>query len=150
MPLSARQTILEAFKACLQTIQRANGYQSDVGLRVFMGEVLVLGEDDPDEIAAVVVQEDEVRFVGKKLAVRLPVQLQAQAKATLDEPWARVEAVIADIKTAVETENRDLGGRVRWQIGRESTRAMDRQEGSLIVGASITYVVPYGEAWGMP
>lgn len=150
MATSRRQRILEALLVRLQAIQRASGFQTDAGLSVFMGAGVVLGPDDPDEVAVLVAAEDEVRIHGDKVAVELPVEMYAIAKAEVEQPWARVEAVIADIKKAIELPDRSLGGLTNQWIRRVSTRPMERNEGSLVVGAVVLYQVPYTEQWGHP
>lgn len=148
MAVSTRQRILEVLRARLQAIATADGFQTDVGDRVFLGEVVSLA--DADHALALVAQEDEVGRIGENVQLVLPVQVQAWALASLDEPWGRVEAMIADIKRAIELPDRTLGGLVPARITRRSTRAIERQEGSLVVGATVTYAAPYAEGWGTP
>lgn len=145
-----RQLILTALVGQLQLITIANGYNTDAGLAVYLGVSVDLGEDDADVAIAVVPETDEVAFQGANVLVRLPIEIQAIAKASLDQPWLAVEELVADIKRAVETEDRTLGGVVRKRLERGSTRTLEREPGALSVGCSITYVAPYVEGWGTP
>ncbi len=150
MNLSRRQQILEALLARVQQIERANEFQTDAGRHTHLGEAVDLGPDDPVEAIALAVGEEVARYQGENLYIELPVQVIALAKADLDQPWMAVEAVIADIKRAVETSDRTLGGVVRRMIQRGSVVTLERQPGTTTVGASITYICPYVEAWGNP
>jgi hypothetical protein len=147
---SRRQGILEALLARVQRIERANEFQTDAGQRVYLGEAFELGPDDPVEAIALVVGEETPQYQGENLFITLPVAIIALAKADLEQPWLAVEAVIADIKTAVETTDRTLGGLVRRQIQRGPVVTLERQPGSTTVGASVTYLSPYVERWGAP
>jgi hypothetical protein len=147
---SKRQTALETVFTRLQAIKRASGYQTDAGLATYFGESPQLGPDDPDEAVAMVVGEDAVGYQGPKVVTRVPIQIQAIAKADLEQPWATIEAVIADVKKAVELADSVPGGNGALKIERGSTRPLDREPGSTTVGASITYTAQIHEAWGAP
>jgi hypothetical protein len=74
----------------------------------------------------------------------------ALAKADLDDPYLAVEAVLGDIKRAIELEDRSLGGLVDQRFERGRTRPFEREEGSTAVGVIVPYIVPYYESWGAP
>lgn len=148
--MSNRQELLEAFKTRVSAIAKADGFQTDAGLTVFLGDLPTLGPDDPPEAIAIMVGDDEPRYQGAQILIRLPVLLVALVKAELDEPWAAVEAILADLKTAVELPDRTLGGTVKRQIERGVTRTLPREMGSTTIGAAITYWCPYVEVYGAP
>jgi hypothetical protein len=148
--MSNRQEILEVLQARLAAIQIANGFQTDAGLHVFTHETPDLGPDDPEQAVAMVVGEDEPFFQGEQVFLKMPVEMQAVVKADLDTPYVTVEAILADIKKAIELPDRTLGKRIRHQIERQSTRTLLREPGSETVGVGITYVCPYTEVWGNP
>jgi hypothetical protein len=127
-----------------------DGFATDAGLSVFLGERPRLGPDDPETAIAILAFDDVVRAQGNKLFMALPVGICAIAKADLDAPWASVEAVLGDIKTAVELPDRTLGGLLRANFERGSTRTIDRETGSTTVGAMVTYELQYSETWGKP
>ena len=145
-----RRLILEGFKARLEAIQRADGFTTDAGATVFLNEAPALGPDDPDVAIVILVGVDIQTYQGEHIMLQLPLRIQAIAKADLDEPWLAVEDVLGDIKTAVELEDRTLGGLVKRQIERRETETLERESGSAYVGAGITYLVPYTERWGHP
>lgn len=146
-----RQLVLEAMRARLQAIEVANGFNTDAGLLVFLGEVPQLGTSDPDTAIALVPGEEIAAWnQGANLLIRLPLIVSAIAKADLAEPWLAVEAIIGDVKRAIELEDRTLGGLVQRMIERGSVLVWEREPGATSVAASVTYIAPYVEGWGTP
>lgn len=154
---SRRQQILEALKARVEAIiagaESTPGgavYQTSAGLHVYLGEEPGFGPDDPDLAIAIVVGDEEPGYQGENIFINLPIGFRVLAKASLDEPWTAVEAVIADVKRAVEQPDRTLGGLVKRQIQRGAVSTLQREAGSLAVGAVSVYRAPYLEMWGNP
>jgi len=150
MAASRRRLIMEAIKARVSEISVTHGFETDAGLTVFLGETPQLGPDDPQTAIAIVVGDEEPQYQGAKFLIRLPLALQALARADLDQPWLAVEDVIGDLKRAVELEDRTLGGLVKSDLERRSVVAMEREPGSTTVGAEVTYLFTYSESWGAP
>lgn len=147
---SRRQQILELLLGRLQLIKVRRGFQTDAGKLVLLDEFPSFGESDTDIAIAMVVLPDEVGYTGVNTVVSLPIEIQAIARAELEYPWREAEAVLADIKKAIELEDRRLNELARPYIVRGTTRTMSREEGQNFVGRGITYVVPYVEGWGTP
>lgn len=148
--MSTRETAIDEMRTRLRNILVANGYNTDVGQVVMLGEQPEFGPDDPDAVVALIVGDDVPGYQGEHVVVMLPVEAQAIVKADVDDPWTTVEAVIADIKKAVETD-RDLGGSlVRRGLERGTTRPFDRESGSTFVGAGVEYRLQFKELWGAP
>lgn len=153
---STRQRILEVVKARLEAIVEgqpsADGvvFATSAGELVFMNETPALGPDDPDIAIAVVVGDDAPNRTGEHVSLELPLELQAIAKADLEEPWAAAEMVLADIKRAMELRDRTLEGLVRPRMERGVTRTLEREPGTPVVGVGIAYLCPYIEQWGAP
>jgi hypothetical protein len=154
---SQRQLILEEFRRRLQQISVANGFDTDAGAQVFLGEIPAFGPDDPDTAVAIEVGDDTpaVQALGDRLtpsaeefAIRLPANLQALASADLDAPYIAREQVISDLKRAIETG--DAWPDSVGEVSRGQTRSLDRDEGSTAVGAEVEYSVLYVETWGTP
>lgn len=150
---SKRQQILEAFRDRLELILIASGYDTDAGESVFLGAEVTLGPDDPGVAIAIDVGEDSVGQThgpAPTLQIQLPIEIQAVAVATMASPWIAVEQVLSDIKKAIELNS------VTWlvdlvqELTRGSTETLERSEGSITVGASITYTVLMFEEWGAP
>jgi hypothetical protein len=153
---SRRKLILEEFRARVSAITIANGFFTDAGKNVFLGEVPTLGPDDAETAIALVVEEDDPNTqtpfgpgTGATIQIGLTIAIHALAMADLDTPLLAIEDVIHDIKQAVELDDRTLGGLV-GSLMRGPTRPLDREEGSTVVGASVDYDVMYSEAWGDP
>lgn len=145
-----RQRILEALKTRIEAIQIVNGFRTDAGGRVFLHEDPQFGEEDPTTAIAIVVGDDEPYWHAEQVAIRLPIEFRALAKADLEEPWKAAEAVLADLKQAIELEDRTLGRLIKPNLERGTTRTIPREVGSEYVGVGITYHSTYTERWGAP
>ena len=150
--MSRRQEILAKFVERLEAISVANGYQTDIGQLVFIGERPVLGDDDPPAFLNVVVVADEPGYQGENVFVKLPVTVHAVVKADWSggTPWATVEAIIADTKKAIEIDHDLAGLLVARGLERGPVEPRDREPGDTIVGAGIQYSLKYQEQWGAP
>lgn len=153
---SKRQQILEQILTRLEAIRKDDGFQTDAGDTVLLGESPLFGEDDPDVVIAVIVIDDAPAFQGEKIATELPIEIQALANAfgvqgiDVTQQYVAAEAVLSDIKTAIELEDRRLGGLIPNDFKRGRTRTLRREPGSTTVGVGITYLIPYTEKWGAP
>jgi hypothetical protein len=147
--ISQRATLLTAFVTRLAAITVANGYHTDAGLALYVGETPALGPDDPTEAIALVLDDDQPATAGAGLLIELPVMVHAVVRADREDVWLRVERIIADIKAAIETDDdRRLGGALTGPMTRGPVRAVPREDGSLALGASVEYRLPFKEAWG--
>lgn len=144
--ITRRQAILEALVARVQAIAVSHGFNTDAGLTVFLGDAPQLGPDDPP--AAIAVVPRETRPQSERMEM-LPIEIQALAKADLEQPYLAAEAILSDIVTAVELEDRTLGGLVKFmEIG--PTRLLPREPGSTTVGTAILYELMYVRVYGTP
>ncbi len=156
---SRRERAIAAIVARLEEVTRDNGCATDAGAHVIVGETPTLGPDDPPAVFAVVVQEDSHRFQGEHVVSTLPLEIQALLPAGSEDPWLAAEAMVADVKRAVELREEDLAVDDRRRFGnavqrdglaRGNTRAAPRPEGSSYVGIGITYEMQIRETWGNP
>lgn len=145
-----RQMLGLAIVERVTAIRQADGFRTDLGATVFWGEGVALGEGDPDIAAAVVFRDDIVTHQMENVLTVLPVEIQVVGKANLDKPWLLIEDALGDVKQAMETTDRTLGGLVPRQITRGMTRTLAKEPGSTVIGVSITYHCPMLEAWGRP
>lgn len=148
--MSTRQAALTELKTRLEGILTADGYQTDAGALVFVLEEPVLGDDDPDSAIALVIHPDAPEWQGDKGFVTLAVEVQAHAKGAAADPWGSVEALLADIKTAVEQDHDLAGTLLPKGLERGATTVLKRESGSTTVGAGIEYRLQYAETWGAP
>jgi hypothetical protein len=147
---TTRQNILADIIQRLGAITTANGFATDAGAALFFGETPLLGEGDADEAIAVIVRDDVPEYLGDDIRVVLPIDVQALAKADLQHPWMTVEAVIGDVKRAMEVADRGLDGKLIAQLTRGRTRALPRDPESTVIGAAVEYRGTYLESWGHP
>lgn len=143
-----RQQVLAAIEARLLVILRANGYQTDAGVAVYLGEAPPLGPDDPPAAIAIVVRDDIPSDQGDVVHVVQPLELQALANVSCQRPWQTVEAVLADLTRAIEIEDRGAGGLLVRDLVRGRTRTLLREVGTTTVGVGREYRVTYAERWG--
>ena len=76
--------------------------------------------------------------------------MQAVVKADTESPWSTVEAIVADIKKAIETDQDLAGTLLPRGLTRGKTRPFDRESGGEFVGAGVEYRLLYAEEWGAP
>lgn len=154
MATSTRLSVLQTLVERLEAIQVADGFNTDAGKAIFLGMRPSMGPEDPPIAIAVMVGEEEPNWLGEKCSYELPIDIQALAQVELkdlQQPWLAVEAIIADVKRAVELQDRRLGGVALGKgIRRIGVRALPRESGSRYVGAGLTYLVPLAEVWGNP
>lgn len=149
--LSLRQQILSAIVTRLAVITSADGsFFTDAGATLFAGEAPQLGPDDPAHAIAVLLVDDDPRPAGPGVLVTGSVEVHAVANPTLDDPWTVIEQLLADIKRAIELPDRRLGGLLNADMVRGAARPLPRQEGSLTVGAALSYQLQWKEGWGAP
>lgn len=155
---SNRQLAIAELRRRLRLIRTTAGYQTDVGESVLLCERPSFGPDDPTAVLNMAVLDDEYTYQGENVSAVVPVRCEAIVKADADDPWVTVEAVIADIKTAVETDwdltdptvsppKRRL---IQNGLSRQGVVPLEREEGSEFVGAGVVYLLHMKEKWGDP
>lgn len=148
---SKREDVIRALRDRIALISVTNGYNTNAGQKIFLGETPTLGPNDPAAALALVVGTDESGYQGENVVSNLPVEVQAIVKADVSDPLLMIEAVIADIKRAVELPDRTFGGLlINRGLKRGSTRPFEREAGSEYVGAAVEYVATLAEGWGAP
>lgn len=146
--VSRRQQILAALLTLAGTVTVENGYATDAGLRVFLGDEVMLGDDDPPSAIAIVVQDSVPSQPTGYIDEPLDVEVQALVKADLEQPYIAAEVLLADIKQAFETADRTLGGLLKGEMTLGPTRVVPRQPGALTVGVGVTYRTRFLRQWG--
>jgi hypothetical protein len=148
---SRRHRALEEIGRRLRLIAVANGFRTEAGSAVFMGQEVTFGPGDSGAAIDVVVGEDEVLHQGENVGTAVPVHIHALVKASIADPLLSLEEVIADVKQAVEQSDRTLGGvLVQRGLDRVAVRPREREEGSEFVGAIVEYRMTLAEQWGNP
>ena len=154
---SRRRRILEATRTLLLEILIAHDCRTDLGANVQMGEAKTFGPDDPRQVLVIrprqaVVESQQLRVRYMSLAVDVAIVLAPD----VEEPWAIVEDGLADIKEALELDTGILidlltGGRDNATGMRlVSEESYERQSGSDVSGAVLSYLFHYRETFGAP
>lgn len=148
--ITRRAVILERIGRLAARITKANGFDTDAGLAVYIGIAPELGDKDPDYAIAIVPREELHEEQGR-ITNGLPIEVQAIGKATATDAWIGVELLLGDIKAGIEDPNdRTLGAVLKGTMKRVTTRTLERQPGSTTIGVGIVYACPYVDEWGNP
>lgn len=151
---SRRLYILEALARKLEAITITNGFSTDAGLRVVLGQDIDLAESDPDAAIAIVPGAERFASSQTKLYSEWPISIRAVVKADLDQPWLTAEQIIADIETAVEVSDRTLGDLINWNgdhgLILDSIASFERAPGSSVVGMEALFIAKIQRSWGDP
>lgn len=138
--------------ALASTIRQSNGYETDAGALVFVGEAPPLGPDDPDQALAIVPENEATQWQEPGLAVDviLPIGVHGVTKVDATNAWLGVEAMIRDIKRAIETSDVQFSGLLSWPLERGPVLTLGREAGSANAGAAVMYRARLKEGWGRP
>jgi hypothetical protein len=148
--ISKRQQILEAFCTRLSAITQTNGFRTNLGDSVLLGELPALGKDDPIGLA-VLAGDEQIGSVKEHIAVTLAVDICVLVSVEdQEQPWVAIEEAIADVKQAIELADRRLGRLLLDNMRRGPTRTLPRESGSVVLGAIVTYFAPFTDLWGHP
>jgi hypothetical protein len=147
---SKRQDAITELLARLAGIQAVNGYQTNAGLKIFENETPALGPDDEPVALALMIQDDRPGYQGERVQIALPVRIEGHASISTDGPWLAAEAVVADIKKAVETDHDLSRTLIDRGLERGTTALLKRADGSTTVGFAVEYVLNFSEPWGAP
>ena len=147
--ITRRSLILSELGTRAAAILVANGYDTDAGLRVFLGVAPELGDADPD-YAIAIVPGDEIPTEDGRISNTFPVAVQAIGKAAAADAWIALELLLGDLKKAIELPDRTLGSVCKGVIKRGPTRTLERAPGATTIGLEIFYSCPYVDEWGDP
>lgn len=149
-----RMAVLQVVHDRMLVISQASGYATDAGEAVYYGEV-ELGDTDPDTAITIMPGAATETWQGESMFVTWPIEIQALAKAGIENAWLTVEALIGDIKRAFELKgaadpNRNLNGLCNHVVRRGGVRVLERAPGSQTVGCGVIYAPAFVENWGQP
>lgn len=133
--MSAAQDIALKISDRLAAITIANGYATDIGLRVFRGRRRI----DPDMVPCVVLIEgdDDVRSESLRSAnIGQQYFIEGHDACDPDNPNDKGHEILADLKKAVFSGDTTFGRSIR-KIDYKGRRIVPREEGITSVAASI-------------
>lgn len=162
MPVpSRREQILDAVLERLRAISVSEGFATDAGASVHLNEA-PLGPDDPQDTIVVCVEDDDVKSQGEGFLIQCTLTIQAIVRCAqiggIGQAYRRAEAILSDIKKAMELSDRNLitgdsprTGLLAWKgLERGVTTTLKREPGSEFAGVSVGYGCKYQENWGNP
>lgn len=159
MPLvTRREAIVDVIADRLREIRTANGYATDAGSALYIGEIPGLG-DEADPLVSIAIlpgDEDPESHQMEHVNFKWEIEIGAVVKIDATDAWRLVEHLLADIKQAIETVNgipdkaRNLAGNLPGRISRGPARQLPREAGSTTTGVAVSYLIPYPEPWGQP
>lgn len=136
--------VVEELVSRLSVIRETNNFATDAGKTVFVGESPELGEGDPETAIAVVLNDTVPQPNRMEI---WPIEIQAVAKASIEQPYMAALHVLGDVVKAFELEDLTLNGLVkRMEVGPQ--RTLRREQGSMTVGIGQVYYLQYIRAWG--
>lgn len=137
------------------SITKANGYRTDIGLKVFRGKRSA--EESQIPMAFVVEGDDEVlQQSTNEVRVAIPFAVEGHVECDPDNPNDAVHDIVADLKQAIfGNPDRTFGGLVRGNNASQPLQYMgrtigEREEGSKVVGAAIMFKVEIVENLSNP
>jgi hypothetical protein len=155
MAQSRLELILEAAKGRLEAISTTGGYSTDAGQAVYLGAVPALGPHDDTAAIALLPGFENLKVVGGFNQFTLVLQIQALVFVPSDErlsdSFLTALAMLADIRKAMELEDRTLGGKLGGN-GLEAglPSLVERETGSQFVGVQMEYRGLVKNDWGNP
>jgi hypothetical protein len=147
--ITRRVLILQRLAALAALIQKANGFDTDAGLAVYIGAAPELGPADPD-YAIAIVPGPEIATEDGRISNAFAVEVQAIGKAGAADAAIGVELLLGDLKAAIENPDRTLGGIFKGVMKRGPTRTLERPPGAATIGVGIGYLGTYLDEWGDP
>lgn len=154
---SRRQLVLAALATLLEEVSVANGFNTDAGAMVRLGQELELGDNDPDS-AILIVSGIETfnQPQDRKLFSQWPLSIRAVVKVAddIDDAWMAAELIVADIEKAIEVADPTFGGLVNYNGNHglilQSIETVERDAGSPVVGIDVVFIAKLQRTWGDP
>lgn len=138
--MSSRQEIVDAIKARLQTIQAANGYDTDLGLHVFEWKVTAFSDSELPGVCFRDTEQTVAELTGGFRNVSLTVELILGAASGAATP-SIVRQGIGDVVRAIDSD--PTWGGLAWDTAIQSDEMFMDHDGKLTGLAKVTAVVKY-------
>jgi hypothetical protein len=137
----------------LSGISIANGYETDIGLRVQRGRRSVPADDEPPLVQLVEGSDDVLDESGRNskslIKVEQPYVLDAFDRCDPDNPNVQAHKMIRDMKRAIFADGRTLGGRV-FEVKYLGKDIGPRPDGAALVQARVAISVSFAEDLASP
>lgn len=147
--MTHRHRILTAIKARLASITVANGYATNVGMRVQYGAVDDVPKDDELPMAIFVAGRAERLEEGARAEVQMPVAIRALTVVSPADELAALEPLLGDLEKALFGVDDQLGGEVS-DVEYVGEMVIDRSEGDTVGGVGLDILVKWRKVVGAP
>ncbi|OQA32883.1 MAG: hypothetical protein BWY57_01610 [Betaproteobacteria bacterium ADurb.Bin341] len=144
--MSKASNIAAALAAQLALITTANGFETNIGSRVYRG----LRKLDTDKIPCAILAEgdDDVKSMQPGVAnITQTYIIEGHAACDPENPNDAAHAIIADIKRTLFAEGVEYGCREIYYVGRTIA---PREDGMAIVSASVIVQMSFAEKLATP
>lgn len=138
--MTKRQEIVDAIKARLQTIQVANGYDTDLGRHVFEWKVTAFADTELPGVAFRDTEQTVAELTGGFRNVSLTVEFILGAASGAGTS-SIVRQAIADVVRCIDSD--PTWGGLAWDTAIQSDEMFMDHDGKLTGLAKVTAVVKY-------
>lgn len=148
--MSKASSMAQMIVTRLATINIANGYATDIGVRVFRGRMNLVPEELPCVI--LVEGEDTVQDTKKtEVKVRQNYIIEGHDECDPSNPNDKAHLILADLKRAIFGVDPTFGGEVRPSELQYAGRQISvREDGTALVAASISINITFVEDLANP
>lgn len=148
--MSKASTLAQKVSDRVSTISIANGYSTDIGLRVFRGRANLVPEELP--CIVIVEGEDEIQDTKKtEVKVRQSYQIEGHSECDPLHPNDTAHLILADLKKSVFGVDPSFDGAVRPSELEYGGRQIGvREDGTAFVSASINIRITFVENLAEP
>lgn len=149
--MSKSADIAAAVAARIETIRTANGYATEIGVRVYRGRRKI---DEGHLPCAVIVEGDDevpdMREGSTQAKIRQPFIIEGHTDCDPDNPNDAAHAIVADIKRAIFSGDLTLGGLTRSAVRYAGRSIAPREDGLSIVSAAVEISIEFVEELAQP
>ena len=138
--MGRRQEIVDAIKARLQTIQVANGYDTDLGLHVFEWKVTAFADSELPGVCFRDTEQTVAELTGGYRNISLTVEFILGAASGTSTPGI-VRQGIGDVVRCIDTD--PTWGGLAWDSAIQSDEMFMDHDGKLTGLAKVTTIVKY-------
>lgn len=147
--MSKASELAQGITKALEKITKANGYQTDIGLRVYRGRVTTTLSSVP----FVVLKEGKDSVADSKVTevvLRQPYIIEGVSACEMDNPNDVGHQILADIKKALFSGTLEKGSKFRFgtvacELEYKGRFIAQREEGSAVVTTTVVIECKYPE-----
>jgi hypothetical protein len=147
------EDIADEIATRIQGITIANGYETDIGVKLMRGRRKIPADDDPP-CSVLIEGNDSVddtngRTQAARVKIRVPYMVDGFDRCDPNNPNVKAHAMIRDIKRAIFKGDANLGGRA-FEVKYVGRDIGPRPDGVGLVQARVAFEVVYAEDLANP